>query len=149
VIGGRRLLRSHRPGRRWLLVPAAAAAILALLLLRPGPTRPTGEEALRADDNQTQESAALAVVSPVEGDTADVGGPSFIWRAAPGEPLYRLTIADRTGRTLWTGDTPDTTLVPPRALRLDRGSKHFWYVDALDVEGRSVTTGTRSFHTAP
>ena len=150
VIGGRRLLRSHRPDRRWLLVPAAAAAILALLLLRPGPTRPAGEQTLRADGNQAQESPrTLAVISPAEGDTAEVGGPSFVWHPAPGEPLYRLTIADRTGRTLWTGDTSDTTLMPPQALRLDRGSKYFWYVDALDVEGRSVTTGTRSFHSAP
>ena len=75
VIGARRLLRSPRPDRRWVLVPAAAAAILALLLLRPGPTRPTGQQALRADGNQAQEfSRTLDVVSPTEGDTANVGG---------------------------------------------------------------------------
>jgi len=150
VIGGRRLLRSRPYDRRWLLVPAAAAAVLALVLLRPGPAGEPGDGPLRAVGQQGQESArTLDVVSPAEGDTADVGGPSFIWRAARGEPLYRMTIADRTGRTLWTGDTSDTTLTPPPSLRLDRGSKYFWYVDALDVQGRSVTTGAQSFHTAP
>ncbi len=150
MIGGRRLLRSYPRDRRWLAVPVAAAAVLALLLLRPGPAGRPGEEPLRADSSLGQEPArALAVVSPAEGDTTGVGGTVFVWRSATGEPLYRVTIADRTGRTLWTGDTSDTTLAPPAALRLDRGSKYFWYVDALDSEGRSVTTGTRSFHTAP
>ena len=150
VIGGRRLLRSHPRDRRWLVVPAAAAAILARLPLRPGPTRQPGDESLRAGGGIGQESARmLTVVSPAQGDTADVGELSFIWRATPGEPLYRVTIADRMGRTLWTGDMSDTTLMSPPGLRLDRGSRYFWYVDALDIEGRSVTTGTRSFHTAP
>lgn len=150
VIGARRLLRSHPPDRRWLVVPAAAAAILTLLLLRPGPTRQPGDESLRAGGGLAQESARmLTVVSPIQGDTAEVSEISFVWRATPGEPLYRVTIADRTGCTLWTGDTSDTTLAPPPGVRLDRGSRYFWYVDALDVEGRSVTTGTRSFHTAP
>jgi hypothetical protein len=150
VIGGQRLLRSRPRGRLWLTVPVAAAAITALLLLRPGPPGRTGDEPLRAGGHIGQESGTrLVVVSPAEGDTVDTGDLSFTWRAHRGEPLYRLTIADRTGRTLWTGDTADTTLAPPASMQLDHGSRYLWYVDALDVEGRSATTGTRSFYAAP
>jgi hypothetical protein len=149
VIGGRRLLRSIPRTVPWLAVPAAAAAILALLLLRPGPAGRPGDEALRSESEIGAEGRSLlTVVSPEEGETLGVGAP-FIWRSDPAQPLYRVTVADRTGRTLWTGDTSDTTLTTPPALRLDRGSRYFWYVDALDAEGRSVTTGTRSFYTPP
>lgn len=150
VIGGQRLLRSRPGARSWLAMPAAAAAIMALLLLRPGSSGRTGDELLRAGGEIGQESGTkLVVVSPAEGDIVESGGLSFTWRAYPGEPLYRVTIADRTGRTLWTDDTADTTLAPPDSIRLDHGSRYFWYIDALDVEGRSATTGTRSFYSAP
>jgi hypothetical protein len=149
VTGARQLLRSRPGDRRWLVAPIAAAAVLALLLVRPDTVK-LGEAPLRSDGGGGLDSVrTLAVVSPAEGDTASPDRPTFIWRAEAGAPLYRLTITDRTGRTLWRGDTSDTTLTPPPDLRLDNGSRFFWYVDALDVGGRSITTGTRSFHTAP
>jgi hypothetical protein len=34
-------------------------------------------------------------------------------------------------------------------VSLSGGGTYFWYVDALDADGRSVTTGTRRFTIAP
>jgi hypothetical protein len=87
----------------------------------------------------------MAVVSPREGEEVRVDSLRLVWRAVPGEPLYRVTIADHAGLALWTAEVSDTAVVPPATVRLSAGGNYFWFVDALDAEARSVTTGTHGF----
>jgi len=91
----------------------------------------------------------LRALAPVDRDTVEGSGLAFAWSSQPGRSLYRLTLTDASGRALWLRDTPDTTLALPVDVSLSGGVTYFWYVDALDADGRSVTTGTRRFTIAP
>ncbi len=142
-----RLLRTRPGGRPWRVVlPIAAAAVLALVLLVPRSR--TSPETVRAPNDGREGAPSIVATSPADGDTV-AAAIVFAWHPQLGELLYRLTLTDRTGRGIWTTDTSDTTLVLPPGVRLDRGGRFFWYVDALDGEGRSLTTGTQSFWTSP
>ena len=153
VISARRVLAKQR-ARRPLLwaVPAAAAAILALVIFSPEiHLRSPGNEVLRGDRESPNPDAAatLLVISPVSGDTINRAGVVFAWHSHPGQPLFRLTLSDGSGRELWSAETRDTTLTLPAGVSLDRGRTYFWYVDAAGADGRSLTTRTQRFATAP
>jgi hypothetical protein len=148
MVNGRRLLRSRPRERPWL-VGAAAAAAVAMLLLRSVGTVGPGEDVVRSEGAATEiPSRRIGVVTPVEGGKV-APGDAFVWHAEPDEPLYRVTIADASGRSLWTGDTADTTFQLPTDLPLAQGERYFWFVDALSSKARSLTSGTYSFQMAP
>jgi hypothetical protein len=153
VVSARRLLKTGLLRSRWsMMVPAAAAAVLALALLSRGVFWPPAErEAVRgggaADEIETAPS--IQVLSPADEETIAGPGVLFVWAGQPGRPLYRLTLTDGSGHALWIRDTADTTTALPAAVTLARGHTYFWYVDALDAAGRSLTTGTRTFSTRP
>jgi hypothetical protein len=149
MLSARRLIASRRPRSRVLLVASlAAAAVLAVVLVARGP-RPA-EEPLRGGNMVGSEGTpGLRALAPVDRDTVEGSGLAFAWSSQPGRSLYRLTLTDASGRALWLRDTPDTTLALPVDVSLSGGGTYFWYVDALDADGRSVTTGTRRFTIAP
>jgi hypothetical protein len=153
VVSARRLLQPQR-ARRPLVwaVPVAAAAIVAWLAFSPT-LRPGGPalDTLRGDRDTlgTDAAATLRVITPVNGDILDRGSVVFAWHGSAGQPLFRLTLSDVGGKELWSGETRDTTLTLPGSVSLDPGRTYFWYVDALAADGRSLTTRTRRFSTAP
>lgn len=153
VTSARRLLRQHRsPNRRVWLVPAAAAAILAVAVVLRSPVRaPVGAEPLRGDSSVLAADGALriGVVAPVEGDTVGPTPVVFIWRSQVGKPLYRLTLTEGSGREVWAAETGDTTLALPSSASLEPGRPYFWVVDALGGDGRSLTTRNHRFLTRP
>jgi len=153
VTSARRLLETGSPRSRWpMVVPAAAAAVLLLALLGRGLVSPLPEEdTVRAGGEAEGADGvpSIQVVNPADGDTVARDGILFAWAGQAGRPLYRLTLTDAGGRAVWMGDTSDTTLTLPATVTLAPGRTYFWYVDALDSAGRTLTTGTRTFSTQP
>ena len=133
----------------WLLVaPVASAAMLAIVLLARGPRTPSlTDEPVRA--GLDTEALGLTALAPADRDTVDGHGLSFVWGSQVDRPLYRLTVTDGSGGAVWLGDTSDTTLVLPADVMLEPGRTYFWYVDALDAQGGSLTTSTHRFIAAP
>ncbi len=149
VTSARRLIRSRTSRTRWLVVaPAAAAAVLALVLLSRGPRAPrSADEPVRARD--VAGATGLTAFAPADHDTVDGHGLVFIWASQAGRPLYRLTLTDGSGHAVWLRDTSDTAVVLPAEVTLDPRRTYFWFVDALNAEGNSLTTGTRRFTVSP
>ena len=153
VTSARRMLEVRSRRSRWpIVVPVAAAAVLALAILGQGVFPPRAEEEVVRGTGEVAEAEtvpSIRVLSPADGEPAASRAILFAWVGQTGRPLYRLTLTDGSGRALWTGDTIDTTLVLPASVPLAPGRTYFWNVDALDSAGRSLTTGTRRFSIAP
>ena len=152
VISARRLIGSRPAPSRWVWVaPAAAAAVLAVVVLGRWP-RASGSanEPVRSEEESgPAEVLKLRALAPADRDTVPARGLVFVWAGQAGRPLYRLTLTDGSGHAVWLRDTSDTTLALPADVSLDGHKTYFWYVDALDAEGRSLTTGTLRFTSAP
>ena len=146
VTSARLLLATYRTRRRNWKIPAAAAAALAWLVLAR-PTEPEREIVRAGAESARSESAtaALRIVAPTDGDTLDTNGLVFVWHNQPGQPLFRLSLSDASGRELWAKDTRDTTLVLPANVILAPGRTYFWNVDALGADGRSHAARTQRF----
>lgn len=145
MLSARQLLReAPRSGWRFAVPAAAAAAILALLLLNPLRER-EGGGGFREREVSTSDSTTILAVRPGEGASVARGRVEFVWRARGADPLYRVTVTDVSGGIVWVGETADTTLALATETPLVPGAQYLWYVDALDVDGQSATTGIRRF----
>jgi putative zinc finger protein len=153
VTSARQLLQPGLFRSRWsMVVPAAAAAVLALALLGRGVLRPPVEqEAVRGSEaaNEVEAAPSIQVLRPMNEATVAGRAVAFAWAGQPGRPLYRLILTDGSGRALWSKDTNDTTVTLPAGITLTPGRTYFWYVDGLDSAGRTLTTGTRTFSIQP
>jgi hypothetical protein len=151
MLSARELLReAHRSGWRFAVPAAAAAAILALLLLNP--SREREREAaggFHEREAPTSDSTTILAVQPGEGASVAPVHVEFAWHARGADPLYRVTVTDVSGGVVWVGETSDTTLALAAEVSLRPGAQYLWYVDALDVDGRSATTGIRRFRVSP
>jgi anti-sigma factor RsiW len=146
VTTARRILRRPVWRQRLMVASLAAAAVLVLAVLVPNPPmEPTDVE--RAADPGA--APGLVVVSPAGSDPIRRPGLAFTWRSHPGDPRYRITIANSRGETVWSADTGDTTIAPPDSVGLVAGATYFWFVDALDTAGLAVSTGPRTLRVAP
>jgi len=137
--------------RRRLYVPAAAAAVAALVLIGGPLTRDADRgDVLRAPDRIGTQGAAdaIAAVTPSAGATVDPSGLVLTWRAVGPQTMYRVTVTDSGGDPLWSRETRDTAVLLPAQVVLERGAPYRWYVDALFPDGRTATTGVQSFRTA-
>jgi hypothetical protein len=137
-----------RSRRRFVALSAmAAAAVLAVFLARPSidSELPAGVQ-LRGGDapSATEGVSGLRAVAPIGRQTMG-GGIVFVWHPALPGATYRFTLTDDRGGKIWVGSTNDTTLaIPNNALLLQDRSYH-WYVDVLQPDGSSATTGITSF----
>lgn len=149
-----RILADRRttPPWRWGAAAAvlAAAALVGVLLVRPGGEEPDSGRVLRGRQASLADSAArVAMVHPTPDAVVPVDSLVFSWRSSEEDASYRFTLTDERGDVVWQAATADTTLrVPPRA-GLKPGAEYYWYVDALLSNGRSVTSGIRGFRTPP
>ena len=151
VTSAQRLTRArpHETGRNIAL--AAAVLLVAVLVTRDiggGRAGPQGE-AQRRSTEQAGSAQTIEIVSPGDGGTVTLSPVVFAWRGRPGSFVYRLTLSTDDGRTLWIGDTRDSTIALPSRVVLDRGRGYFWYVDALGSDARSSTSGVHRFSTSP
>ena len=142
------LERAPRSRRRVIAFSAmAAAAVLAVFLVRPsidlelparGPLR--GGNAPSASEGVSGVRAVAPIGRQTIGD-----GIVFVWhRALPGA-TYRFTLTDDRGGKIWVGSTNDTTLAMPNNTLLLKDGTYHWYVDVLQPDGSSATTGITSF----
>jgi hypothetical protein len=69
----------------------------------------------------------------------------FTWGATSSAAVYRLTVFDPSGATLWTTSLRDTSVALPPDHGLAAGTTYTWIVDALRADGSERTTGIRQF----
>jgi hypothetical protein len=145
--------RLAREGKRFpwhVVIPlAAAAGVVGILLLDPSRSRTAadGHPVVRSPD--TPDSVAgVAVVTPGPGATLHTGF-ELTWHQVQDASVYRVTVSDERGDSVWAGSTPDTTLVLPSGTIVRSNRLYFWYVDALLKDGRSVSSGLQEFRTGP
>jgi anti-sigma factor RsiW len=129
-----------------VLTAAAAVIIVAAIAVGRMPRNAVDPERLRLDTRENR--GAFALVSPSE-STVPARGSVFRWHSASTASTYRLTITDSAGTPVWSQTTGDTSVVLPDSVVLRTGARYRWYVDALGADGRSATTGVRSFTTRP
>jgi hypothetical protein len=125
---------------------AAAAALAAILLVRPGGVPPAHDAAER-ERFMTEGVDRLAVHAPADDGTVRRDDLRFTW-ADRGTGSYRITITAEDGRPVWSQALADTTVVPPTTLDLAAGERFFWYVDAISA-GVVARSGAHSFVVAP
>lgn len=141
------------PGRRASrmrfapIAAIAAAAVFAIVLLKPGSseTRSAPQPAERR--GVTEQARAIEMVSPLEGGTLDSHG-AFTWHAVDGGS-YTIFVLDEAGKTIFQGSIIDTVQPMPAALLKNGAGRYYWSVDALMSDGSSVTSGAREFVVNP
>lgn len=131
---------------RWLAVglPAAAAAVLAVVLLGPSMRDITDDTPVLRGE-QAEGTVRFEAVSPINGTEVSRDSLLFRWRSEGAQAHYVMTLTDENGDIVWTTGTSDTTLGLPRDVGLVSGQEYFWYVDALLEGARSSTTGVQEF----
>lgn len=149
MIAVRRILDTRRTSllRSPLLLAAAASVVLlvAVPLIRHGGENQPGPGAVLHRSFPTA-GAPVETVAPLNDAEVQGGTPlRFVWRNEEEGSTFRLTLLDEEGNLVWSTNTGDTTVAVPEEIRLDRGGVYFWYVDALSPDGRSATSGPRSF----
>jgi hypothetical protein len=130
---------------------AAAAAILAVVLLPPyfRDAQPVNEPVrAAAPAGQPGGAPGIAIIAPTERATVEPASVAFAWRPQGSRTTYHLTLSDESGAVLWTTETTDTTAVLPNTVPLARNRTYYWYVDALQADGRSVSSGVHHLCTA-
>jgi hypothetical protein len=151
VTSAQRLTRTKPRETGRTIVLAAAALLVGVLLTRQigGIGSGKQEEVQRRSAEGTGTVQTIDIVSPGDGGTVASAPVVFAWRGRPASSMYRLTLSTDDGRTLWNGDTRDSTLILPSTVVLDRGRRYFWSVDALGSDARSFTSGVHRFSTSP
>lgn len=139
---------SVSPPRRKLWAAGLAAAAVLVLAALPVMRRVTAPDraapVLRAAPTS---QAEIDVISPGN-EPVNPATVLFIWRPVEGASTYRLTVTDSSGTPLFTRSTTDTTATAPSEAAIGRGRSYLWYVDALRNDGRTSSSGIRSFSTA-
>jgi hypothetical protein len=139
-----RSMAESRPRVRRVLMPVglATAAVLSLLLLRPG-TNPQPD--LTRDIDASAAATTFAANAPAEGAEIRLDTLIFRWTAAGAGATYQLTLSAQSGAIIWTARTTTTSLALPDSVwrRVDSGRVHYWQVDALLPNLRSASTGQR------
>lgn len=135
--------------RRWIgaaAVTAAAAAVVALIVWPGEETISTGP-VLRDDPAELERVTEPRVEarSPADGAEVVAGELALRWSDAGPNARYRITITDSSGDPVWTTVTGDSSTLVPADVALRQGSEYTWFVDVLLPDGRSATTGSRSF----
>jgi hypothetical protein len=127
---------------------AAAVAAVVIVAVIPNANRGYRPSAAPAERRvEAEDGGRVDLLAPVDAGAVPFASANFMWRSE-GDASYRVTITDDTGATIWTTLTTDTTAALPASVRLRAGNHYYWYVDALRIDGSSITSGPRSFTTS-
>ena len=124
---------------------AAAVFAISLPLLYPAMSVPTREVASERTGAVERQSIRTLMPGGVVNDSHRL---RFAWSGEQ-DASYRLTLTDATGGPVWLTTTTETSTILPDSIHLDVGARYYWYVDALHLDGSSVTSGRREFTTGP
>jgi predicted anti-sigma-YlaC factor YlaD len=125
---GSRIVRSAgtarvRASRVW--IPAAAAAVLALMWVAPRALRQQREP-------QHREAAVTMTVAPRP--LLPVGlidtARAFVWAAVPSANSYRVRVFNAEGTLMWECETADTLAALPDTIELVAQRSYYWRVEA-------------------
>jgi len=117
-------------------VTVAVLAVAVMVYSRSTPTDSTGP--ILRESNRPSASASIGVHAPRS--TAEAGVIVFAWQSMGPDVRYRFSLTRSDGSEVWNGGTVDTTLTLLPDVTLSVGETYFWWVDALLLDGRSVTT---------
>lgn len=115
--------RRRLASRVW--IPAAAAAVFALLWLGPRALRDRAEPQLR-------EEAVTMTVAPrpiTPAGTVDTVS-ALVWSSVPDANSYRVRLFDADGTVIWEREVPDTIAPVPDSVALRTDVPHYWRVEA-------------------
>ena len=130
------------------ILVAAAAAVFAIIVV-PNRNRDFRAGTAPAERRvEAENGGTINLLAPANAGVLPLASARFAWRSE-GDASYRITIADSTGSTVWTTLTTDTTATLPSTVLLRPRAQYYWYVDALRIDGSSITSGPRSFTTSP
>ena len=142
-----RLLRAPAVGRvkSGAAIAAAAAIVLAAWLgLRVATPDVDRERAAPV----TQPGGAVRLIGPL-GPVRRDAPLTFVWHRDAKAVEYRLTLLDARGNLVWSSATIDTVATLPIETSLVRGPSYYWFVDVLQADGSSATSGSREFRLSP
>ena len=128
----------------------AAAAAFVFLVATPRHDGVRGRAAVTERRAPATGSASSTIETLTPGAASIVSRDSlrFAWRRDEAS-TYRLFITDSAGAQVYSTDTGDTTMIPPRSLAITPGVRYFWYVDALRADGASASSTPSEFSIRP
>jgi hypothetical protein len=142
------LIRAQKQRKLWYWGSSTVAAAAAVILLVVGPfSRTASEEPTLRAPGATLDAGirAISAVTPQSGATVDRDDLTFVWESVGADVNYRFTLTNVLGEEIWQADVGDTSVVLSAEITLVPGEVYVWLVDALLLDGRSVTTGSQSF----
>ena len=120
-----------------VMLPLAAAALLAITLI------PTGPEPIPAH----REGAAAIPPGPMPmAPAGESGRPSRLaWSSVRDAEVYEAILFDSTGAVLWSVTQADTVVALPDSIVLRRGHRYYWMVRARTGWDRWVSSALTGF----
>src|SRR5688572_3564349 len=136
-----------KPRRNWKpvgIAAVAAVALFALVLIPRDRVRQSGILVPAERLPGAEDGGRVSLLSPEETVPVATADLVFSW-GAEGNASYRVTVANAEGATIWTAVTTATRITLPASIRLNPGGRYSWYVDAMLIDGSSITSGPRAF----
>lgn len=145
VIAVSRLMRARASRRRFYLpaIAAVAAALILFVVARPASVGTT-------PSNIDREPVITAVVAPtvVAPRGAVTGAPQLVWTSVPHADLYRITLFDDAGGSVWESQTRDTSAALPGSIKLRSRASYYWRIEAQTGWNRWVASDLIEFSIA-
>lgn len=137
-----------RGGFRWALPIGAVAAVAIVSALILQPSKPPQLQANAGGNQVIYRSQEVVIVGPV-GELQKMPR-ELQWQSFAGAASYRIEIMEVDQTRLWTGDTKETSIPLPAAVRARMlpGKPFLWQVTATDSQGRVLgSSQTQRFST--
>ena len=131
-----------RPFRFAPLIGLAAAAAIAVVMIRPGDTARESSAVATERRGAGDEPDRVEIVSPGDDQTIVGSKQPFAWHPVDGS-TYRVVIQDISGNTVFQTTLSDTSLALPASVRA--AGTYYLSVDALAPDGTSITSGPHQF----
>jgi hypothetical protein len=110
--------------RTTIWIPAAVAAALVFILVRPNFVRDPGMEHREAPVTTTGLPRALAPVGIMD------SLPRLLWTSVPNADRYQVRVFSADGSVLWEQATTDTVASLPSTIDIQAGRTYYWKVEA-------------------
>ena len=124
------------------IIGVAAAAIVAVAV---GAPRRETAHAPTTERASGPVARGVAIIAPRDGASIESRAVSFTWRTDSGAVGYRVIVTTGNGSLVWKGDSPDTTITPPRTAVFVNGGEYNWRVESTRADGGAAASKTATF----